>query len=369
MDLMCPRPPARNHLLQIGTVSTVLVGIAVILCFAQESSAQKKGAEVLSELGRIRPSERLDSPANLPTSNAPIQIRVGPHFGWERAFTISNGKAEAVIVPAVGRILQFQFISQPGPFWEDTALRGSKPDPSSGEWINFGGDKTWPAPQSDWGKITPRAWPPPVAFDSMPVEMFVRRDTLVMRSPVDPHYGIQTERVIELDHTAPVMTVTTTYEKVEGEPLTVGVWIITQLEDPLMVCAPLPAESLYPEGYNRQSGPALPLGLTVENGLLSMQRDPQRATKIGTDSSRLLWVGSSQMLLIESPRLSGASYPDQQSSAEIYTNPNPKPYVELEMLGPLHELKPGDRIHQTNRYTLFSRKLSDPGADARRILN
>ena len=38
---------------------------------------------------------------------------------------------------------------------------------------NFGGDKTWPAPQSDWPKLTPRPWPPPVAFDSLPVQATV----------------------------------------------------------------------------------------------------------------------------------------------------------------------------------------------------
>src|SRR5947207_10963864 len=52
--------------------------------------------------------------------------------------------------------------------WENRTLDGIKPEPESKEWGNFGGDKTWPAPQSDWPKLTSRAWPPPVAFDSMP---------------------------------------------------------------------------------------------------------------------------------------------------------------------------------------------------------
>src|SRR5271170_7723823 len=45
-------------------------------------------------------------------------------------------------------------------------------------------------------------------------------------------------------------------------------------------------------------------------------------------------MGTNSMLLIESPHLSGpanAEYPDSDCSAEIYTNPNPTPYLEMEL--------------------------------------
>lgn len=329
--------------------------------------AQVKGAERLaSPPGVTRPAP--PGIAVMQPSDAPIQIRIGPYFGWERSWTISNGRVEAVVVPAIGRVMQFRFVGKTSPLWEDTALRGKNPDPASSEWGNFGGDKTWPSPQAEWGKITPRGWPPPVAFDSMPLETSVRRDGVVLRSPVDPHYGIRTERVVHLEPDAPVMTIVTSYEKVSGDPIEVGIWIITQLEDPVAAFAVLPPKSIHSEGYNRQSGDILPANLAVDGRLVSMTRDPERASKIGTDASRLLWVGSAQMLLIESPRIPGARYPDQESSAEIYTNPNPKAYVELEMLGPLHAMKPGDRISQTNTYTLLPRQHSDAKTDATRVL-
>lgn len=301
-------------------------------------------------------------------TEAPVQIRIGPYFGWERCWTVGNGRVEAVIVPAIGRVMQFRFVGRTGPFWEDPALRGKLPDPASKEWGNFGGDKTWPSPQADWEKVTSRAWPPPVAFDSMPIEASVRRDGVVLRSPEDPHYGIRTERVVRLEKDAPVMTIVTTYEKVSGDPVRSGVWIITQLEHPVAAFALLPGTSRFPDGYNRQSGDLLPEGLAVDGRLLSLTRDSDRATKIGMDAERLLWVGTDQMLLIESPRVPAAPYPDQESSAEIYTNPNPKTYVELEMLGPLHTLKPGDRISQTNTYTLFPRRHAEAKADAAAVL-
>jgi hypothetical protein len=345
----------------IRAAACILAGWALAI------QAQVKGAERLAASATsTRPAP--PGAAVLQPSDAPIQIRIGPYFGWEHSWAISNGRVEAVVVPAIGRVMQFRFVGKTSPFWEDTALRGKHPDPASSEWGNFGGDKTWPSPQSEWDKITPRGWPPPVAFDAMPVETSVRREGVVLRSPVDPHFGIRTERIVHLEPDAAVMTITTSYEKVSGNPVEVGVWIITQLEDPVAAFALLPPKSIFPEGYNRQSGDVLPANLAVHGRLLSLTRDPERASKIGTDSSRLLWVGFSQMLLIESPRIPEARYPDQASSAEIYTNPNPKPYVELETLGPLHLMKPGDRISQTNTYTLFPRQHEDAAADATRIL-
>lgn len=302
-------------------------------------------------------------------SAAPIQIQIGPYFGWERCLTISNGKVEAVVVPAVGRVMVFRRAGASSVFWQDPALRGKAPDPEAKEWANFGGDKTWPAPQAEWGRMAGRDWPPPAAFDSMPAEAFFRRDAIVLRSPVDRHYGIRWERELRLDREAPVMTVVTTYEKVEGPPVRTGIWVITQLEDPVGVFARIPRETRYAEGFNRQSGENLPAGLAVAGGVLSLRRGPDRWAKIGLDADRLVWVGETAVLRIDSPRVEGGEYPDQGSSAEVYTNPDPKAYVELEMLGPLHTLSPGERIQQTNTYSLFPRSHPDPAVDARRVLS
>ena len=278
---------------------------------------------------------------------------------WPDSLVLSNGKVEAVIVPAIGRVMQFRFAGETdGPFWENDILFGKSPDPKSSTWGNFGGDKTWPAPQSDWPKLTPRSWPPPVAFDSMPVTAEIKSDVAAkmveLISPVDPHYGIRTRRLIVLDSKRPQMKITTTYEKVEGNPVTVGVWIITQLKDPQAVHIPTPKDSIFAKGYTEQSK-QLPAGLKRNGRLLSLVRDPKTSTKIGTDASSLVWIGEKYKLRIDAPRLAKETYPDQGSSAEVYTNADPLKYVELEMLGPLKTMKVGDRLEHTNTYTL-SRK-------------
>jgi hypothetical protein len=58
-----------------------------------------------------------------------------------------------------------------------------------------------------------------------------------------------------------------------------------------------------------------------------LTRDSNKSHKIGCDASTLLWMGEKVAVRIDSSRVLGASYPDNNSSAEIYTNLDPKAYV------------------------------------------
>ncbi|MBI3874880.1 MAG: hypothetical protein HY300_02730 [Verrucomicrobia bacterium] len=302
-----------------------------------------------------------------------VTARHGAYHGWRTAQFLSNGKAEVVIVPEVGRVMQFRFAGEDiGPFWENRALDGKSPNAKTNVWGNFGGDKTWPAPQADWPKLTQRAWPPPVAFDSMPAASLDLINTpagvvVVMRTPVDPHYGIRAARRIELSPRQPVLTITTTYEKVQGDPVKVAVWVITHLENPLGIYLPVPKNSIHTEGYALVMKGSPP-SLKVERGLVSLRRDPMKAFKIGNDAESLLWVGERQVVRIDTPRARLAEYTHQGNSAEVYTNPDTLPYVELETLGPVATLKAGDTLTQTNTYTLSHRSQRTPESEARKIL-
>ena len=74
---------------------------------------------------------------------------------------------------------------------------------------NFGGDKSWPAPQVEWPKLIGREWPPPAAFDSMPARAVTHDGVIELVNPLDPGYGIRVRRTISLDSRSPVMTIRT----------------------------------------------------------------------------------------------------------------------------------------------------------------
>lgn len=259
-----------------------------------------------------------------------------------------------------------------GVFWENpgfdvSAYAANLSEWSKGGWANIGGDKAWPAPEGDWSRLTGRkGWRPPPGFDGLIHEARVDGRDLILTSPVDPFYGIRVVRRIRLHRGSSKMSIRTTFEKVAGAPVKAGVWVVTQLKQPLALFAPLPKQSGFDNGYTLL-GKEKPPGLKVENGFVSLVRDSKAAYKIGLDADSLLWVGEKFMLRIDSPRVSGAEYPDRGSSTEIYTNPDPLQYIELETLGPLHLLKIGDKIERTNIYTLIERTRATPEDEAQAI--
>jgi hypothetical protein len=81
----------------------------------------------------------------------------------------------------------------------------------------------------------------------------------------------------------------------------------------------------------------------------------------------MLWVGDKQMLYLYSPRVPNAEYTDQGSNMEIYTNPDPLQYIELETLSPLHLLYPGEKIEHSNTYMLLRRTKPTAEQEARSL--
>jgi hypothetical protein len=324
-----------------------------------------------------------------------------PLFRGFEAISLSNKVARVTVVPGIGRVTEFSLVSggeARGPFWVNPALApGLAPDATG--WINFGGEKTWPAPQDDWGKVTGTAWPPPRTFDATPFTETVTNDSIEITSAVDPHYGVRIRRRIALDPEAPVVTIETQYEKVQGARLDVGIWTIAQLAPPERMFVQLPERSVFPGGY-RKKLPAPPRDLRVDGRLLSMARDTVDKTQIATDGDSLLWVGDGPDLLVEAvyastqrpgtaqspwartshefPSLTGLPPKPSTGSpldwpggvhAQLYTNPDGEQrYVELELLGRMHQLGPGDSATFTVRYTLIVRSETDPLTEAQKVL-
>lgn len=305
------------------------------------------------------------------SANIPEKITVTKtnYQGWEDSYILSNGQVEAVVVPKIGRVMQFRFHDGESTFWENPLVYGQVPNIKSEEWgsAGAGGDKTWPAPQSEWTKITGRGWPPPDTFDSTPVRVKANRSEVTLISALDPFYGIRFYRRIRLEPGNPVMEITTTYEKVKGKPQDVSVWTITQFVEPVAVYADLPQKSIFVQGYNKQSE-NLPANLQVDNGMLSLTRDRYQNHKIGSDASTMLWMGEKVAVRMDSIRVAKMNYPDNNSSAEIYTNKDPKAYIELEFLSPLKKLRIGEKMSLITKYTLISRTTENTEQEARKIL-
>jgi hypothetical protein len=286
------------------------------------------------------------------------------YHGWPRAYVLTNGNVEVVAVPEVGRVMQFHFVDEDPVFWENPTLQGKTPDPNSKDWQNFGGDKSWPAPQAEWPKLIGREWPPPAAFDSKPVKAETHDGVIELINPIEPAYGIRVRRTISLDPHRPIMTIKTAYEKLEGTPIKVGIGVITQFREPERAFMVLPRKPRFPGGYVQLNW-TTPAELKVADGLLSLKGGIQ--SQIGSDADTLIWMNDKYVVRIDSPRVKGAEYADEGANAIIYTSPKADGYIELEPFGPLKMMKVGQRMERTVRYTLSRRRETDPEAEVKKL--
>jgi hypothetical protein len=147
----------------------------------------------------------------------------------------------------------------------------------------------------------------------------------------------------------------------------VGVWSITQMLEPERVFLLLPEQSNLPGGYVRLMD-GEPADLKIEGRLLSLVRNPGAFVKIGSDAASMVWVGRASVVRIDAEQGPG-EYPDGGCVTEVYTNPDPLPYVELETLGPLANLSIGDRIERTTTYAVTPRSSANPEDEARKALS
>jgi hypothetical protein len=312
---------------------------------------------------RLETHAVLDS---LEAQRAKVSVTRISYHGWPDCCLIDNGSVEAIVVPAIGRVMQFRLSGDAdGAFWENRALDGQLHPTGSSEWINFGGDKCWPAPQSDWLRQQDRDWPPPFAFDGASVKADFCESGVALTSPVDPGFGIEVTRYVQLDAVRPVMRIRTEYHKILGSPVRVSVWSITQMCDPECISVLLHKDSKLPNGFVRQLETE-PHGLHIEGGMLSLQRHPEQCTKIGADACSMAWIGRKLAVRIDAEAGPG-EFPDGGCVTEIYTNPDPLPYVELETLGPLETMSAGDSIERATVYTIMPSSAFDPEAEARRV--
>jgi hypothetical protein len=294
----------------------------------------------------------------LPHAGTVVTVEQISYHGWPECFLLSNGIVEAVVVPAISRVMHFGLAGEPqSAFWQNRALDGQLPSVDSSEWSNFGGDKCWPAPQSDWPQQTGRAWPPPPALDALPAQAAAVARGVVLTSPMDLAYGIQMVRTVLLDPIHPVLRIETEFRKLQGPDVTVAIWTITQLCEPERILLWQPATSRFPHGYLPLLD-AEPAEFRSRGRLLSLKRHPSLFIKIGSDAGSMAWVGKSSVLRIDAETGPG-EYPDGGCVTEVYTNPDPLKYVELETLGPLVKISVGGQIRRTTTYTLMPRRGQD----------
>jgi hypothetical protein len=245
----------------------------------------------------------------------------------------------------------------------------------NGEWLNWGGDKLWPAPQ---GWDGPNQWPgpPDAVLDGGPYEAAIAGHAGIrLTSRKDFRSGVRFSRIVRIDDESSIVRVHATMTNIDTKTRRWGIWTDTQLDasnrkgagfnPELRAYIPLNRVGQFPAGYRLLFGDKENPQFSSDVGNNLLRIHYQRCVgKVGIDS-RDGWVatvdGTTGYVFIQTFRfVPGADYPDG-SSVEYWTNGLGKifawgketvmpesvvenPYlVESELISPFARLAPGEQ--------------------------
>ena len=271
-------------------------------------------------------------------------------YAGHKCCKLANDTVELIVTTDVGpRIIRYGLIG------EDNIL-GECPEAAVttdlGEWKPYGGHRLWHAPES-----IPRTYVP----DNGPVECQCKGGGLHLTQPVEEPTGIVKEMIVSL---APDGTRVTVLHKLTNQslwPVQLAPWALTIMNGGGTTIIPqepyishddclLPARQLVLWHYTDLSDPRFAIGpkfirLSTDDALT----EPQKVG-IANKQGWAAYFRAGTLFVKQFVHDDAFSYPDEGCNCETYTA---GPFMELETVGPLHELEPGEAALHEESWHLF----------------
>lgn len=265
--------------------------------------------------------------------------------GWTDCYEISNPVVRLVVVPQIGgRIMEYA-IDGENALWQNESELGKVSGSDIGRtWRNYGGHKAWNAPQSSW-----RATDHDCYYDSMPAQVELLPDEPGVRVTCAPikHLGYQFVRDIVLSDYTSRVRVTESMRNVSDRDISWSVWGVTQVNVPCWIAFPIKEQSKFDDGWNVMYPPGKKLTQIQRVGNLGVLQYDNATENWSTDAMGG-WMAyiKGQLAFTKhwATRLVGVTYPDDGCDAAFFTcNTNYLGgYAEMEVMGPIVTLKPGE---------------------------
>ena len=269
--------------------------------------------------------------------------------GWAHCYRISNGDVEAVVTGDVGpRIMRYGFLGDQNFLKEFTGQLGQ-----SGEstWQPRGGHRLWIAPEDLVKSYAP---------DNSPVHIEVMDGVLEATGPVEPLTGLEKGLVVRLADSGSELEIVHQIRNAGEQPLELAPWALTMMAQGGAGIHGFPPRGTHPE----MLAPSNPLVMWAFTNLSDVRwkllekyvvllQDPRNPVpqKIGS-FNRNTWGAYllNEEVFVKRTWAGGpmASYPDCGCSFETFTNAD---FLELETLGPMTRLEPGETATHTELWT------------------
>lgn len=289
-------------------------------------------------------------------STSAVKGEVVEYQSWKRTFSICNDTVQLIVLTEVGpRILFFGFRREENEFYDASEASAQVSDQ---EFKVYGGHRLWVSPE------VARTYYP----DNVPVTVRSQGEAFVFTaSPesVPPGTNLQKEMEITLAETGTRVTVTHRIRNLGEEPTEMAPWALSVMAGggkailPFAPKAPFSPSRLLPEGvltlwsYTDLADPRWKIGtkyLQLRQEKNSASRFKEQMAGIFNPSGWGAYFRGGHLFVKKASVEGGAKYPDYGCNFEIYTDPNS---LELETLGPLRQLKPGETAEHTEHWWLF----------------
>ncbi len=254
------------------------------------------------------------------------------------AYRLSNDIAEAVVVPAWRRVMHYSLLGKPNVLWTG-AETDFKVAPNA--WPNYGGEKAWLWPQSEWTGAdgTKRGWPPPNDNTTSVGDTVVRTDfgELDVSGPISRTYS--------LDKSGALLITAAAAGTEHLAPQRWATWSIVQLPRPLRVTAHLDGDR---KTQTFSGTPAMTIAgtpamtISGDGQHAAIETAVEKAAKVGLDANMLTAEYATYAVSVRIDRewiwQSPGTY-EPAERAQVYLTPTPKKpqdvdYVELELTSP-----------------------------------
>lgn len=285
------------------------------------------------------------------TSSAPA-VDIVAFNGWANNLRLSNGTVELMVTLDVGpRILSFAKPGGASPFkiFDDQAG-------GTGEavWRNRGGHRLWIAPESRALTYFPDN--APVAWERLHGGPGVR-----LTPPPEAATGLQKQIEIELDPAGAGATIVHRVTRLGLTTVELAVWALTVMAPGGVALMPQPAMGRHPRDLLPNRKLVLwpytdlsDLRWRLGRRFLRLHQDPSRGpTKIGL-ADPLGWCAylvNGVCFLKRYDWDPKAVYPDGGCNFEAFSN---EKMLEIESLGPLTRLEPGQSVEHRERWELHN---------------
>lgn len=268
--------------------------------------------------------------------------------GWENCIRLSDGKTEIVATTDVGpRIIRYARVGGPNVFKEYAGQMGKT---GGKDWRIYGGHRLWHAPEAK-----PRTY----ALDNSPVEAKWRDGVLKLVQPVEKTTGIQKEIEISFA-TGGEIWLTHRLTNCNHWDVEFAPWCLTVMAPGGRAIFPnekfiphteylLPARPLVMWHYTNMADPRWIWGTKYfqlrQNPAMPA---PQKVGFMNTKGWAAYALGEDLFIKRCGCDLN-ARYADLGCNVETFTNED---MLEVETLGPLTKLAPGDSVDHVEIWTL-----------------